>query len=296
MVFKGRLGLATAQIPQADRHGLMWIGRGKLYVEDGCLSFVTAGTSDVDPGNYQIPYQMLTCLLIAPGTTVSHDALRLLARHGTGLLAVGDDGVRCYASCMPEGANSSRLARRQVMLWAKEESRIDVARRMFAKRFKGPLPPQRDLNALRGIEATRARQMYALMAQRFGVSWDGRKYDRANPEGGNSINQSINHVSTAVRAAATIAVASTSTIPQLGFIHEASAHAFSLDIADLMRDEVTLPVAFEAVKLNQRRPGEKIERTARRLAGVRMREDRVVAKMIDHIKELLDGNDSDGNP
>ena len=36
--------------------------------------------------------------LIGPGTTVSHDALRLLARHGTGPRRVGQDGVRFYTA------------------------------------------------------------------------------------------------------------------------------------------------------------------------------------------------------
>jgi hypothetical protein len=38
-LFPGRLGLASARIPQVDRHGLMWLFRGKLYVEDGTLHF-----------------------------------------------------------------------------------------------------------------------------------------------------------------------------------------------------------------------------------------------------------------
>ena len=39
----GRLGLEKARIPHADRHGLLWLERGRLEVEDGCLRFITAG-------------------------------------------------------------------------------------------------------------------------------------------------------------------------------------------------------------------------------------------------------------
>ncbi len=38
-LFKGRLGLARSRIPHVDRHGLLWLSRGKLYVEDGTLRF-----------------------------------------------------------------------------------------------------------------------------------------------------------------------------------------------------------------------------------------------------------------
>ena len=49
-------------------------------------------------GDYDIPFQAISIILLGPGSTVSHDALRLMARHGTGLVAVGEDGVRCYTA------------------------------------------------------------------------------------------------------------------------------------------------------------------------------------------------------
>ena len=43
-----------------------------------------------------------------------------------------------------------------------------------------------------------------------------------------------------------IAVTATGAIPQLGFIHEHSGEAFALDIADLFRDTILLPAAFQS--------------------------------------------------
>ena len=43
-MLKGRLGLETARLPHSDRHGLLWLDRGTLSVEDGCLRFVAAGS------------------------------------------------------------------------------------------------------------------------------------------------------------------------------------------------------------------------------------------------------------
>jgi CRISPR-associated protein Cas1 len=90
----GRLGLETARIPHIDRHGLIWLERGGLYVEDGCLRFNTAGSTTLLAGDYSIPFQTVSLILLGPGSTVSHDAFRLMARHGTGLVIVGTDGVR----------------------------------------------------------------------------------------------------------------------------------------------------------------------------------------------------------
>ena len=100
---------------------------------------------------------------------------------------------------------------------------------------------------LRGIEGARVKAMYALTAQRYGIEWKGRHYDRADPNATDLPNQAINHAASAVEGAAAIAVAATATIPQLGFIHEDSGQSFVLDIADLFRDQVTIPCAFKAV-------------------------------------------------
>lgn len=39
-MLKGRLGLETARVPHADRHGLIWLERGELCVVNGCLHFM----------------------------------------------------------------------------------------------------------------------------------------------------------------------------------------------------------------------------------------------------------------
>ena len=97
-MLKGRLGLESARIPHADRLGLVWLDRGALTVQDGCLRFVCAGSDVLDAGDYQIPHQNISMILLGPGSSISHDALRLLARHGTAVVAVGEHGVRCYTA------------------------------------------------------------------------------------------------------------------------------------------------------------------------------------------------------
>ncbi len=295
MVLKGRLGLETARIPHADRHGLLWLSRGNLYVENGTLRFQCAGSPDLSAGDYAIPFQTVSLVLLGPGTTVSHDALRLTARHGTGLAAVGDDGVRFYTA-PPLGPDDSRLARRQARLWADADgARLSVARRLYAWRL-GEVLPHQDIAVLRGIEGARMKETYRLLAGKYGVRWQGRRYDRANPNAADAPNQAINHAASAVEAAAGLAVAATATIPQLGFIHEDSSNAFVLDVADLFRDRATLPIAFQAVRQAEKEPQVPLERHVRRIAGRSFRQDGVIDAMIGRIKELFDADDRGGHP
>ena len=285
-MLKGRLGLEQARIPHADRHGLVYLERGALSVEDGCLRFIAAGSDLVVAGDYRIPHQSISLILLGPGSTVSHDALRLLARHGTALSAVGEDGVRFYTA-QPLMPDSSALARAQARAWADAKGeRMAVARRMYAWRL-GEVLPHRDIAVLRGIEGARVKEIYRLTAERIGIRWNGRHYDRADPLAADLPNQALNHAASAVEAAAAIAVAATGTIPQLGFIHEDSGQSFILDIADLFRDSLTVPCAFKAALVAQKRVGDSIERLTRRSVGERMRRDGVIPAMIDRIKALF---------
>jgi CRISPR-associated protein Cas1 len=289
MPLKGRLGLETARVPHADRHGRMWLERGRLAVEDGNLVFTTAGVDDLEAGAYDIPYQQVSNVLLGPGGVVSHDALRILARRDTGLLAVGSKGVRLYAASMPFGPDSADRARKHAQLWADDETRIDVAREMYKMRLGGELPAhQRDLDSLRGIEGQRMKKVYRNLADQHGIDWSGRRYDRNNPESNDAPNKALNHAVTAVYAAARVAVAVTGTVPELGFIHESSGHAFALDIADLFRSSTTIPIAFRAAGKVRQQPHRDIEPTTRTLAGSTLRDEDVIPDMIDTITDLLD--------
>lgn len=270
-------------MPHADRHGLVWLDRGRLEVESGCLRFVTAGGGELKPGDYQIPHQAISIILLGPGSSVTHDALRLLARHGCALAAIGEGAVRFYTA-PPLMPDASALARTQAYLWHDPRTRMEVARAMYAMRF-GEIVRTRDIAVLRGQEGARIKRAYQLAAEKHGISWAGRNYDRAAPEAGDLANQAINHAGSLMTAAASVAVAATGTIPQLGFIHEDSGQSFILDIADLNRHDVLLDIAFGAVR--EARNGQPVERLVRRRAALLFRQRAVIPTMIDRIKTLL---------
>lgn len=290
-MLKGRLGLEKARVPHADRHGLLWLDRGELCVVDGCVHFSRGGDS-LTPTLDQIPHQAVSMILLGPGTSVTHDALRLLARHGTLLAAVGQDGVRCYTA-PPLMPDRSDVARRQAELWGNPRRRISVARHMYALRL-GEILPHRDLDTLRGIEGSRVKSMYRLMADKHGIEWNGRHYDRSDPEAADFPNQALNHAATAVQAAAAIAVQSLAALPPLGFIHEDSGQAFVLDIADLFRDDITLQIAFTAARQANEGVDEPIDRLVRREASRVFRKHQVIPTMIDRIKKVLRLEETDG--
>ena len=81
-------------------------------------------------------------ILLGPGSTVSHDALRLMARHGTALVAVGEDGVRCYTA-PPLMPDSSDIARRQMRAWGDPQwgAGLPLPSKMYAHALGGGVAP-----------------------------------------------------------------------------------------------------------------------------------------------------------
>jgi CRISPR-associated protein Cas1 len=131
------------------------------------------------------------------------------------------------------------------------------------------------------------KRAYAIIAQRIGIDWNGRNYDRARPEVADQPNQAINHAVTALESCVSIAVQATATLPPLGFLHEDSGKSFILDLCDLYRTTVTVPIAFSAVKNTD--GTDSLDRRVRLAVSRHIRSTGFVDTVIDDIKELLSG-------
>ena len=280
-MLKGRLGIDEARIPQKSRNGLIYVERCRLTIDNGSLvlAFEEAGQE------LELPYQRLNAVLLGPGSSITHDAVRHCSAHGTGLAFVGTDGTRLYTA-PPLFDRDSTLARQQATWWASETTRVMVAKRMYAKRF-GETPRTTSLESLRGMEAARIKASYELIARQTGVPWRGRHFDRDDPEGADQPNQAINHTVTAVEACVAIAVQATGTLSPLGFLHEDSAKSWVLDVCDLYRTTVTVPLAFKCVKEMEKGSAHTLDRLCRRAVSRHVRDTGFIDRVIDDIKEML---------
>lgn len=158
-------------IAMKERVSLIFIEYGEIDVLDG--AFVVIDKNGV---RTHIPIGSIACIMLEPGTRVSHRAAALAARVGTLLVWVGEAGVRVYASGQPGGARSDRLLY-QAKLALDDQARLKVVRKMYELRFEEAAPERRSVEQLRGIEGARVKKIYASMAQRYGVKWQGRRYD-----------------------------------------------------------------------------------------------------------------------
>ena len=90
-------------------------------------------------GKVPVPCASLTTLMLGPGTSISHAAIRSLADNGCLVIWSGEEGVRYYAQGMGE-TRSARNLYRQAALWADPATHLEVVYRMYRMRFGESLP------------------------------------------------------------------------------------------------------------------------------------------------------------
>lgn len=275
-------------IPLKERASILFLEKGQLDVIDGAFVVV-----DIRGVRTVIPVGGFACLMLEPGTRVSHAAVTLAARAGTLLIWVGEAGVRLYSAGQPGGARSDRLLY-QARLALDDDARLRVVRRMYAIRFDEDAPARRSIDQLRGIEGARVRETYKLLAQKYGATWDGRRYDPQAWGGADLINRCLSAATSALYGITEAAVLAAGYAPAIGFLHTGKPQSFVYDIADLFKFETVVPEAFRvAAAVEKGRAvidgipiGEPVGAVRRRCRDVFRRDD-VLGRLIPAIEDVL---------
>jgi CRISPR-associated protein Cas1 len=197
-------------------------------------------------GSVAVPCAALTLLLLGPGTTVTHAAMRALAENGCMVCWTGEGGVRLYAHSTGE-TRSARNLIRQAQLASDPTERLRVIDRMYRLRFAEEIPPGLELQQLRGREGLRVRAAYARAGADSGVPWQGRFYDRGDWRRADPVNRALSTAASTLYGICHAAIVATGYSPGLGFIHTGKMLSFVYDIADLYKAELTIPLAFRTV-------------------------------------------------
>ena len=270
-------------IPLKERISLIFLEKGELDVIDGAFVLV-----DVNGVRTQIPVGGVACLMLEPGTRVSHAAVTLAARVGCLLVWVGEAGVRLYSSGRPGGARSDRLLY-QARLALDEPARQRVVERMYEIRFGEDVPAGYSVNQLRGMEGARVRRQYENLARKYGVRWTGRRYDASAWESGDVPNRCLSSATACLYGICEAAVLAAGYSPAIGFIHTGKPLSFVYDIADLFKFETIVPEAF---RIAARRPSEP-EREVRLACRDVFRRSRILDRIIPLIEDVLDAGGLD---
>lgn len=234
-------------------------------------------------GRVMVPIAALCVLMLGPGTSISHAAVKVLAENGCTIIWVGEEYTHCYAQGLGETRKAYHVLR-QAELMCDPVSRERVVANMYQYRFPNENCSGIPLIQLRGMEGARVKSMYYTLAKKYGVEWSGRQYNRGNWNDASPINRALSAANALLNGLCHAAIISGGYSPALGFIHTGRQLSFVYDVADLYKAEFTVPVAFQAV--SETNYG--IEKLVRQICRDKFREGKLLQRILPDIDQLLE--------
>ena len=207
-------------LPQIkDRYPFLYLERGRLEIDDSSVKWIDSQNFVV-----RLPIATISTLLLGPGTTVTHEAVKVLAAANTTVCWVGEDSLLFYAIGQSPTADTRNM-RHQIELATRPESRAIVARRMFSDRFPDVDVSSASIHDLMGKEGIRVKALYEEKASKYGVGWSGRKYVPGHFEMSDITNKILTAANTALYALVLSAIVSLGQVLTTShlFIIQASA-------------------------------------------------------------------------
>ncbi|MCC6240769.1 MAG: type I-E CRISPR-associated endonuclease Cas1 [Phycisphaerales bacterium] len=257
-----------------------------LYIEHAAVDREDKALCFHHPdGTVSVPAAALAVLLLGPGTSITHEAVKTAADSNCLLIWTGEHAIRFYAHGQG-GTRHSRNLLRQAALLSNPLTRLQVVVRMYLKRFNDAEPNALNsltLQQLRGREGIRVRQAYADASAAHGIQWSGRNYQRRDWNASDPVNRALSAANACLYGLCHAAVLSGGYSPALGFIHTGKQLSFIYDIADLYKVDFTIPLAFNIIAEGQ----QDIERRVRMACRDRFRAGKLNRRILPDIASIL---------
>ena len=222
----------------SDKYPFLYLERGRLEIDDSSLKWI-----DAEGGCVRLPVSTINTLLLGPGTSITHEAVKTAATANCSICWVGEDSLLFYACGISPTANTRNMLR-QARLSAERKAATAVAREFFAIRFPDADLSGKTLQEMMGMEGLRVKKLYDEKARQYQVGWKGRVYTPGQFELSDMTNKILTASNAALYGILCSCVHSLGYSPYLGFIHSGSPLPFIYDLADLYKCDLCIDLAF----------------------------------------------------
>ena len=237
------LKVTRESLPQVrDKYPFLYLERGRLEVDDSSVKWL-----DADGQVIPLPIATINTLLLGPGTSITHEAVKTMVAANCSVSWVGEDSLLFYAAGFLPTADTRNL-KQQIRLAADDVLALEVARQMFARRFPDADLTGKSLASMMGMEGQRVRMLYQQKAEHYQVGWKGRQYVPGKFELGDITNQVLTASNAALYGILCSVVHSLGYSPHIGFIHSGSPLPFVYDLADLYKAHLCIDLAFSLTR------------------------------------------------
>jgi CRISPR-associated protein Cas1 len=231
--------ITRESLPQVkDKYPFIYLERGRLEIDDSSVKWI-----DSEGNVVRLPIATISTILLGPGTSITHEAVKVMAAANCMVFWVGEDSLLFYAVGQTPTANTRNL-RTQMLAAADKKKQTEVARRMFARRFPGVDLSGKSLKEMMGMEGYRVRELYEQKAKEYGAGWKGRSYVPGKFELGDLTNRILTAANAALYGLLTSVIYGMGYSPHIGFIHSGSPLPFVYDMADIYKEKLCIDLAF----------------------------------------------------
>ncbi|QRX80825.1 type I-F CRISPR-associated endonuclease Cas1f [Glaciimonas sp. PAMC28666] len=264
----------------SKRANAFLIERARVMQKDGRLLFLTQRGEEIEQF-FNIPYKNTAFLLLGLGTSITESAVRLLAESGVMVGFVGTGGSPLLSAVDPvfmtpqSEYRPTEYMQDWMRMWLEEPRRLAMGRQFMAVRSKWvqtawkknpvlsslsasiddadtqkfELAVQRaqTTDEMLSAEAVWSRMLYARLRSAFeanGFKRESGKRGKGSPE--ERINSFLDHGNYIAYGYAAVAIYALGISFALPVLHGKTRRgALVFDVADLFKDAIVMPLAFE---------------------------------------------------
>lgn len=237
------LKVSRELIPQVkDKYPFVYLEHGRLEIDDSSVKWIEA-TGHV----ISIPCATVNTILLVPGTSVTHAAIKSMSESNCTVCWIGSDSLLYYATGETPTANTYNL-KKQISLYSNSKKKLETARTLFSFRFPDLELKEKSLSEMMGMEGYRVKELYKKVAEKYEIPWDGRNYIPGKINLSDTTNKILTCCNVALYGILLSVVHALGFSPRIGFIHSGCPLPFVYDIADLYKPEVSIDLAFKLTK------------------------------------------------
>lgn len=214
------------------------------FLKGGVLEAIDRGFIHINPDVRPVPARTGDIIIAEYGCTVGGRAVAHATAQNISLFITGAGAAKLYYWC-PVERPWEKFAQQLV---AADTPHVQdaVACWMVEQRFGEKINPIHGVAVARGSEGARVRKIYKEMAQKYGVEWRGRK-TTGRWRDQTPINRTLSLCNAALYGLTEIAILHAGYSPYFGFMHGRTGKGLVYDIADMVKFERIVPIAFAAV-------------------------------------------------
>ncbi|MCL1478125.1 MULTISPECIES: type I-F CRISPR-associated endonuclease Cas1f [unclassified Marinobacter] len=296
----------------SKRANVFYLERCKVIQKDERVVYLTDTGQNIEK-LFNIPDKNTLFLLLGTGTSITNSAMRKLAESNVMVGFCGSGGSPLIGALdatfiLPQDEyRPTEYAQRWFKLWSCDDKRLELGKHLLETRLqwtevawkkrritlpgslladiRSRLKTSESATHILTVEAIWAKKLYALLAREYGVEFRRDEGERKSGSQGEIVNSLIDH-GNYLAYGYSAAVLHGLGIPfALPILHGKTRRGgLVFDIADLIKDQLVLPLAFE-ISSEERN----IAQADKKLRGSiidTVDRERLVSKLFDEIKMM----------